>query len=131
MFRVTDVAEGAPAPRPRRVLVVEDQPDGRETLRILLESQGHDVEEAGDGVAGVEKALSWRPDAAVVDIGLPLLNGWEVARQLRAALRETILLVALTGYNRPEDRARSEQAGFDVHLSKPAEPEALLQLLAR
>src|SRR5690348_15551617 len=110
---------------PRRVLVVEDQPDTRETLRMLLELWGCQVEEAGDGLEGVEKALSWRPDAAVVDIGLPHLDGWEVARRIRAALRGAVLLIALTGYNRPEDRQRSAEAGFDVHLSKPAKPETL------
>ena len=115
----------------RRVLVVEDQPDSRETLRMLLEVWGHEVDEAGDGLEGVQKALSWRPDVAVVDIGLPCLDGWEVARRVRSALRDGILLIALTGYNRPEDRERSARAGFDIHLSKPACPDALRLLLAR
>jgi CheY-like chemotaxis protein len=115
----------------RRVLVVEDQADSRETLSLLLRLWGHQVEAVGDGLEAVHRALSWRPDAAVVDIGLPLLDGWEVARRVRSALRGDILLIALTGYNGPEDRRRSEEAGFDVHMSKPAQPEALQDLLAR
>ncbi len=115
----------------RRVLVVEDQTDSRETLRMLLEVWGYEVKEAGDGLEGVEKALSWRPDVAVLDIGLPLLDGWEVARRVRDVLQGAILLIALTGYNQPEDRKRSAQAGFDIHLSKPACPDALRELLAR
>ena len=114
----------------RRILVVEDQPDSRESLRVLLELWGHEVREAGDGLEGVEKALSWGPDAAVVDIGLPLLDGWQVARRVRDLLHDGILLIALTGYNRPEDRERSVQAGFDFHLGKPAEPDVLRRLLA-
>jgi two-component system, sensor histidine kinase len=113
----------------RRVLVVEDQPDSRETLRMLLELWGHEVEAAGDGRQGVEMGLSWHPDTAVVDIGLPLLDGYQVARLLRAALHD-VLLIALTSYNRPEDRRRAFDAGFDVHLSKPVEPDALQHLLA-
>ena len=77
---------GTDAPAPRRVLIVEDSPDGRAMLRLLLELYGFQVEEAADGRQGVEKALAWRPEAAVVDIGLPVLDGYEVARRLRAAL---------------------------------------------
>ena len=113
----------------RRVLVVEDQPDSRETLRMLLELWGHEVEAASDGQRGVEMGLSWHPDAAVVDIGLPLLDGYQVARILRAALHD-VLLIALTSYNRTEDRRRAFEAGFDIHLSKPVEPDALQLLLA-
>lgn len=131
MFRVTELPEGAAASRPRRVLVVEDQPDSREALCMLLEAFGHDVRSVADGLRGVEAALSWKPDAAVVDIGLPLLDGWEVARRVRAALRNNIYLIALTGYDRPSDRQRSSEAGFDVHLGKPAEPALLERLLAQ
>jgi len=115
----------------RRVLVVEDQPDIRETLSVLLRLWGHQVQAVGDGLRAVQTALSWQPDAAVVDIGLPLLDGWEVARRVRAALDRDILLIALTGYNGPEDRQRSAEAGFDVHLGKPAAPETLQYLLAK
>lgn len=114
----------------RRVLVVEDQPDSRRTLTEVLRLWGFEAESAGDGLAGVRKALSWRPDSAVVDIGLPLLDGYGVARQLRAALGGGVLLVALTGYTRPEDRERALAAGFDHHLGKPADLDLLQRLLA-
>jgi signal transduction histidine kinase/CheY-like chemotaxis protein len=113
----------------RRVLVIEDNPDGRETLRMMLEMWGHHVEVAADGQQGVEQALALRPEVALVDIGLPLLDGYEVARQVRAALGRNIFLVALTGYGQPHDHRRAFEAGFDAHLVKPAEPEELHELL--
>jgi CheY-like chemotaxis protein len=113
----------------RRVLVVEDNPDCRETLCRLLTLSGFQVEQAGDGPEGLRKALAWRPEAAVVDIGLPLLDGYEVARRLRAGLGGPLLLIALTGYGQPEDRRRALAAGFDHHLTKPADPAVLLRLL--
>src|SRR3954469_19524091 len=81
---------------PRRVLVVEDNRDSRETLRVLLELWGYNVEEAEDGLEGVRKALAWRPEAAVVDIGMPALDGYGVAREVRANLGHHIYLLALT-----------------------------------
>jgi CheY-like chemotaxis protein len=113
----------------RRVLVVEDNRDCRETLCWLLRLSGFQVERARDGDEGVRKALAWRPEAAVVDIGLPLLDGYEVARRLRAGLDGLIVLIALTGYGQPEDRSRALAAGFDHHLTKPAKPGDLLRLL--
>ena len=117
-------------PSSRRILVVEDNPDSRETLRTLLELWGHHVEVAGDGRQGVEKALDWRPEVAVVDIGLPLLDGYEVARRVRAALGRSIFLIALTGYGQPQDRQRSSDAGFDLHLVKPVNVTELERVLA-
>jgi CheY-like chemotaxis protein len=114
---------------PRRVLVVEDNPDSRLSLLILLEMRGYDVEEAGDGLRGVRKALAWQPAVAVVDIGLPVFDGYAVARQLKAALGGSIRLIALTAYGRPEDRQRAFAAGFDVHLTKPADPDELCRHL--
>src|SRR5262245_48957672 len=102
-----------------RVLVIEDHPDGRATLRTLLELLGYQVEVAEDGPGGVARALLHPPDIALVDIGLPQLDGYQVAEQLRAALGPRIYLVAQTGYGRPEDRQRALAAGFDVHLVKP------------
>ena len=108
-----------PAAAPRRVLVVEDNPDSREMLRAVLNVWGCQVEVAADGAQGVRKALDWHPEVAVVDIGLPLLDGYEVARRLRAALHGRIRLIALTGYGTPEDRAQALASGFDVHLNSP------------
>jgi CheY-like chemotaxis protein len=111
------------------VLLIEDNPDGREMLRLLLELWGHEVRVAADGLLGVQQALAWRPEVAVVDIGLPLLDGYEVARRVRTALGEGVRLIALTAYSRPEDRSQAFAAGFDFHLGKPADPEELSRLL--
>jgi signal transduction histidine kinase/CheY-like chemotaxis protein len=113
----------------RRVLIVEDNPDGRETLRTMLEMWGHQVEVAADGQQGLDQALALRPEVALVDIGLPLLDGYELARRVRAALGREIFLIALTGYGQPHDYRRAFEAGFDAHLVKPAEPEELHELL--
>jgi signal transduction histidine kinase/ActR/RegA family two-component response regulator len=108
-----------------RVLVIEDNVDTRETLRRVLELDGHEVQDAEDGPQGLELALASRPEVVIVDIGLPGLDGYEVARRLRATLGDTPLLIALTGYGQPEDRRLSLDAGFDVHLVKPVSPEHL------
>jgi len=113
-----------PAPRTSRslhVLIVEDNADGRETLCALVEILGHEVEGAADGVQGVEKALAWRPEVALIDIGLPRLDGHQVARQLRAAFGRDVFLIAHTAYDQPEDRRRAFAAGFDASLVKPAD----------
>jgi CheY-like chemotaxis protein len=117
---------------PLKVLIVEDNRDARTTLRMLLTlAHGHDVIEAEDGSAGVRLALDERPDVALIDLGLPDLNGLEVARSIRAVLsRGAIHLVALTGYGDEEDRARTEEAGFDVHLVKPVDTAELARVLA-
>jgi len=109
-----------PATR-RHVLVVEDNADNRDTLVMLLESFGHDVVTASDGPSGVRVALAAHPEVAIVDIGLPGFDGYEVGRQVRQALGRTVTLVALTGYGQAEDRDRARAAGFDVHLTKPAD----------
>jgi signal transduction histidine kinase/ActR/RegA family two-component response regulator len=113
-----------------RVLVVEDNADGRETLRVLLRILGHQVETAEDGHSGVEKAIAGHPEVALIDIGLPDIDGNEVARRVRQCLGDEPLLVAMTGYGQPEDRARAEAAGFDDFLVKPVDPEALARLLS-
>jgi two-component system CheB/CheR fusion protein len=121
---------GSAAPA-RRVLVVEDNVDAAETLRDLLEIEGHQVELAHDGRAALAKARSFQPDVVVCDIGLPEMDGFEVARALRTEpgpSRPT--LVALSGYAQPEDIARGREAGFDAHLAKPPSLEALSHLLA-
>jgi two-component system, sensor histidine kinase len=104
-----------------RVLIIEDNEDGRETLRMLLELFGHEVEVAKDGVEGLYKALTWRPAVALVDVGLPVLDGYQVARCIRSVLGGSIFLIAHTGYGQPEDRLRALQAGFDAHLVKPVD----------
>ncbi len=116
--------------RPLRVLVIEDNRDGRETLRTLLELLGHQVETAADGLEGLNRALAWRPDVAVVDIGLPRLDGYQVARQIRASLGRRIVLLAHTGYGRQEDRREALLAGFDAHLVKPMSLDELSYWLA-
>ena len=121
----------APAPAgPRRVLVIEDNADGRETLAALLRLGGHEVHAAENGARGLEAAARVRPHLALVDIGLPDIDGYEVARRLRhdPATRGA-RLVALTGYGMAEDRRRALAAGFDEHLAKPVELDALEALL--
>ncbi|HET7670663.1 MAG TPA: response regulator, partial [Burkholderiales bacterium] len=115
-----------------RVLIIEDQPDARESLRMLLEFDGHDVAVAKDGAEGLAKLASMEPDAALVDIGLPGIDGYEVARRARELPnRESILLIALSGYAQKEDREKSREAGFDLHLAKPVAYDALRQALAK
>ena len=112
-----------------RVLLVEGHADNRQSLRLLLEAWGCHVEVAEDGLRGLEKALARRPEVVRCDLGLPHLDGYEVARQLRAALGGAVLLVAVTGYCQDRDRRHAQEAGFDHHLSKPADPGELSRLL--
>jgi signal transduction histidine kinase/ActR/RegA family two-component response regulator len=112
------------------ILIVEDNEDGRESLRELLELWGHHVSVAGNGPEGVEMAFSIRPEVALIDIGLPGLDGNEVARRIRELLSgHDIALIAMTGYGQPEDRRRALQAGFDRYLVKPVDPAELSRLL--
>ena len=114
----------------RTILIVEDNADAREALRMLLELDGHDVAAAGEGMEALEIARSKDPDIALVDIGLPGIDGYEVARRVRALDKRRPLLIALTGYGQPEDRRRATEAGFDSLLVKPVDPSALTDLLA-
>jgi len=123
------VAEDAVRPA-LRVLIVEDLQDARETLQELLELLGHEVETAADGRSGLTKLLAIRPDVALIDIGLPILDGYELATRFRAQAPEArVRLVALTGYGQPEDRIRAHEAGFEAHVVKPIDPESLKRLL--
>jgi len=124
-------AERAPAgARPSRsIVVVEDADDARATLHRLLEGEGHSVRAAADGESGLRAILETTPDVAIVDLGLPRLDGYEIARRVRSA-GVPAYLIALTGYGLPEDRQRAEAAGFDVHLTKPAPVDELLRLVA-
>jgi signal transduction histidine kinase/ActR/RegA family two-component response regulator len=114
----------------RRVLVVEDQSDMREILRFALEDAGHVVFEAADGPAAIAAVERYEPDVALIDIGLPGFDGYEVARRIRSIRSAApMLLVAVTGYGQPDDRRRSSAAGFDVHLVKPIDVERLHALI--
>jgi CheY-like chemotaxis protein len=116
--------------RPLRIVVVEDLTDSRELVAELLTSFGHDVMTAHDGEAGVALICAEKPDVALVDIGLPLKNGYDVAREVRSTLREhTPRLVAVTGYCQASDREAAAAAGFDAHVSKPATTRTLLNAL--
>lgn len=115
----------------RRVLIVEDNADARESLRTVLELSGHEIYEAEDGPGGVEQALALRPDMALIDIGLPSLDGYEVARQIRSApAGREMFLIALTGYGQPRDRQQAREAGFDAHLVKPVDFQRLSAIIA-
>jgi len=118
------------APIRRRVLIVEDSDDAREMLRYLLERAGHEVYDAADGATGLERALSLGPDVAVVDVGLPGLDGYELARRIRASGRNDMFLIAVTGYGQPEARRRGLDAGFDAYLTKPIAPDRLMEVIA-
>ena len=116
--------------RRRRVLVIEDNPDIRETLRMLLGLWGHEVSLAADGRSGLERVLHERPDVAVIDVGLPEMNGYDVARAIRKTIPNgEIRLIAMTGYGQPADRQLALSAGFDSHLLKPIIPEVLERAL--
>jgi two-component system CheB/CheR fusion protein len=125
------IKPAAPARR-RRVLVVEDNADARDMLVLLLKRSGHDVQAAGDGVAAIAAAQSFLPEIVLLDIGLPGLDGYGVARQLRSSPDTSgAFLVALTGYGQDEDREKALDSGFDHLLLKPAEPAAVLELMTR
>lgn len=117
--------------RALRLVVIEDNPDLGELLREMLEHAGHQVQMATDGTAGVALISAVQPDCALVDIGLPGLNGYEVAEEVRRRSSHPPKLVALTGYGQPEDRQRALDAGFDAHLKKPVEIDALERVLMR
>ena len=108
-------------------MVVEDLEDSRELIAELLAQHGHDVKTAHDGESGLALICAERPDVALVDIGLPRKNGYEVAREIRDALREHApRLIAVTGYCQESDRVAARAAGFDAHVSKPATTRDLL-----
>jgi CheY-like chemotaxis protein len=117
--------------RALRIVVVEDHDDGREMLHMMLQVLGHDVVSAADGQAGLDLILMLEPDVALVDLGLPKLDGYEVARQVTEIKRfQHTRLIALTGRSSPEDKWKSLEAGFDDHMVKPIDPRELEQKLA-
>jgi signal transduction histidine kinase/DNA-binding response OmpR family regulator len=117
------------APRGRRVVLADDNRDAAESLAELLRMDGHEVRTAHDGRAALSLAGEFRPEAVILDIGLPQLDGYEVARRLAAGRGPRPLLIAVTGFGEERDRARSREAGFDAHLTKPADPVAIRELL--
>ena len=123
------VAGPAAADTARRLLVIEDEPDARESLRALLELHGHGVVVAGDGPAGLRALESADVELALVDIGLPGVDGYEVAREIRRRF-PALRIIAVTGYGQREDRQRARDAGFDAHLTKPFSYEELVRAIA-
>lgn len=122
--------ERVPAVEGRRILVVEDNPDAAATMRDFLELSGHEVELASSGADGVEAARLFHPQVVLCDIGLPGMDGFEVAAELRRdPATADAQLIAVTGYGREEDRRRSKAAGFDLHLTKPVDPAQLRQVI--
>ena len=117
--------------RRRRILVADDNVDSAESLGMLLKLLGNDVSIANDGLQAVEVAETFRPDAILLDIGMPKLNGYEACRRIRELpWGKTAILIAMTGWGRDEDQRRSQEAGFDRHLVKPVDPSALEKLLS-
>jgi len=127
--RIAVVASGDG--QPRRIVIVEDNADVRELLRLKLNRLGHSVDAVGDGVAGVSAIVDAKPDLALVDIGLPGLDGYEVASQVRRTLGKDVVLVAVSGFGQPEDKRKALEAGFDEHITKPADVTDIENLLAR
>ena len=114
-----------------RILIVEDNADSRELLSTLLRMDGHEVSVAKDGEGGLEAILREQPDVALVDIGLPLMTGYEIVKKVREqAPTIRTRLVAVTGYGQPQDVQKAMEAGFDEHLTKPIEVDAVSRLLS-
>jgi CheY-like chemotaxis protein len=118
---------------PLRILVVDDNEDAADSMALLLELDGHEVRIARDGLHAVEAAAQWTPDVVLLDIGLPQLDGYEVARRIRAQRHGVngVMLIAITGWGQDEDRRRSRDAGFNAHLTKPVDYGDLNKLLAQ
>ena len=139
-FPIDELPAGLKPPRPlkiaasaslRRILVVDDKVDGADSLAMLFTLKGHEVETAHDGPTALAAVQTFHPDIVLLDIGLPGMSGYEVAKHLQQEpARNKMLLVALTGYCQPADQLRSKQAGFDFHIVKPASPQALDSLLS-
>jgi CheY-like chemotaxis protein len=113
-----------------RILLVDDNADVRRSLALLLKLVGHQVVVADSGQTALAAVAEHMPDVALLDIGLPDTDGYQVARQIRQARQDRIYLIALTGYSQPEDRQRARDAGFDTHLVKPVNFKVLQKLLA-
>jgi CheY-like chemotaxis protein len=133
-----DMRAAARAPQPaarasgHRVLIVDDNQDFANSLAMILRAMDNDVRVAHDGVAGLAIAQEWHPDVGFLDIGMPKLNGYDLARRLRASAGTSAMaLVAITGWGQEKDRRDAVSAGFDHHLVKPAEPDRILEILGK
>jgi signal transduction histidine kinase/CheY-like chemotaxis protein len=115
----------------RRIVIVEDNDDVRELLGLKLRRMGHTVKAACDGRSGVDTILSFKPDLALIDIGLPQLDGYQVASHVRSQLGDGVVLVAVSGFGLPEDKRKAAEAGFDEHITKPADVQEIESLLGR
>jgi DNA-binding response OmpR family regulator len=120
-----------PAPHQRRVLVVDDNEDAADSLAMLLSASGDAVRVAYDGEQALELDAAFLPDVVLLDIGLPKISGYDVARQIRAARGAEPLVVAITGWGQQEDRQRAHDAGFDHHFTKPVDLDRLMELVDR
>ena len=118
-------------PPPARVLVVDDNEDAANSLATLLEVMGYEVRTAYDGPEAIEAADQFQPAVALLDIGLPRLSGYDIARHVREQRGRDVLLVAITGWGQEDDRRRAREAGFDHHFTKPADFEVLLELIGQ
>jgi CheY-like chemotaxis protein len=113
-----------------RILICDDNREAATALTQLLKLNGHDATPCFDGAACLQHAINWRPHAALLDIGMPFMDGWEVARNLRQLdIGHPIVLIAVTNHDEPKHRARSIAAGFDAHLAKPPSIERILEIL--
>jgi two-component system CheB/CheR fusion protein len=122
--------EDTPRSHPLRVLIVDDCKDNRDSLAMLLRVWGHEVRVARDGPSALVESQSFRPLVVILDIGLPGMSGWEVVRRLREQPdSHSVRVIALTGYGQEQDKGKAREAGFDAHLTKPADLALLRQLL--
>ena len=115
----------------RRILVVDDNADAADSLGMLLEVRGDDVRIAYDGLEALDVAAEFNPEVVLLDIGMPKLSGYDVARRLRDARGDSVLLVAITGWGQEDDRQRARESGFDHHFTKPVDFDSLLALIDR
>ena len=117
--------------RPLRIMVVDDNPDGASSLALVLQRSGHSVRVAHDGLQALDAGAAFEPDIVFMDIGMPGLDGYEVCRRIRQMpTQQNVVLVAVTGWGQAQDKRRALEVGFDAHLTKPVDPDAVAQLLA-
>jgi CheY-like chemotaxis protein len=131
MFHAESVHDDSPLSVRRRVLVIDDNIDTANGLRLVLQQEGYEVSVAHDGGQGLDTARAFAPDIIVCDIGLPAIDGHKLARILRSDPAVDVRLVALTGYGSRDDVAKALAAGFDAHLTKPLIVDDLVRLLAK